>query len=286
MITTINFHLVKACNFKCKFCYATFNDISGAGLSKAEQLKLIKVLSESGKFIKINFAGGEPTLVPHISELIQYAKSLGFETSIVTNASRIDFNWVKNNAPFLDILAISINSIDERSNSKSGRNQRGETVKTISLLDIASACHIFDVNLKINTVITQFNQDENLSHFINQLKPFRWKVLQATKVEGQNDLDFDKVKISSNKFKDYVSKNKLNLLPEIKLIVESESIIQGSYLMIDMKGRFFDSAQMRHNYSDSILEVGVEKALENINVDMAKFNQREGDYSLLNKKVS
>ena len=73
MITTINFHLLKACNFKCKFCYATFNDINEKKMSKNEQFELIKQLAESKMFKKINFAGGEPTLIPYIKELIIYA---------------------------------------------------------------------------------------------------------------------------------------------------------------------------------------------------------------------
>ena len=70
------------------------------------------------------------------------------------------------------------------------------------------------------------------------------------------------------------------------MIIEEDNIIRGSYLMIDMLGRFFDSTQMKHNYSDSILKVGVENALQNIYVDIDKFNQREGDYSLVNKIAS
>lgn len=100
MIITVNFHLMKACNFKCRFCYATSNDIHSKGMNKNEQKKLIKMLAEANLFRKINFAGGETTLVSHIYELIQYAKELGFESSIVTNASKIDAEWVKNIAPF------------------------------------------------------------------------------------------------------------------------------------------------------------------------------------------
>ena len=110
MITTINFHVIKACNYKCKFCYATFNDINVKGMSKAQQFETIQLLSKSNKFKKINFAGGEPTLIPHICELIKFAKELGFETSIVTNASMIDSQWVKKISPYLNILALSIDS--------------------------------------------------------------------------------------------------------------------------------------------------------------------------------
>ena len=56
--------------------------------------------------------------------------------------------------------------------------------------------------------------------------------------------------------------------------------------MVDMLGRFFDSTQMKHNYSDSILKIGVEKALKHISIDEDKFNLREGNYSFIKKIAS
>jgi len=284
MITTVNFHLTKNCNFNCKYCFAKFNDVQGKGLSKGEQIELIHQLSESGKFRKINFAGGEPTLVPYISELIQYAKSIGFETSIVTNGSRIDFEWVKNISPYLDILAVSVDSINPETNLKIGSNQAGKTLSINTLLHIATACRCFGVELKINTVVSKFNYCEELTEFINELKPFRWKILQATKVNGQNDADFDKVNISSENFEYFCSRNKTGLLPEIKLVAESNELIRGSYIMIDYKGRFYDSSKGFQDYSNPILENGVENALSQINVDRNKFIARNGNYSTIKKE--
>lgn len=284
MITTVNFHLIKACNFKCKFCYATFNDIFSKGISKAEQFQIIRLLAESKTFQKINFAGGEPSLVPHICELIEYSKSLGFETSIVTNASKIDFEWVKNIANYLDILTLSIDSINRETNLSSGRNQKGETINKDKIEEIANACHLFGVNLKVNTVVSQFNQNETMVEFINQLRPFRWKILQATRVEGQNDLDYEAVKINSDEFSTYCKRNTIMLLPEIKVVEESESLIQGSYLMIDQLGRFYDSYDQRHNYSEKILKIGVENALRQVSLNISKFKLREGNYTTIKNK--
>lgn len=283
MITTVNFHLIKECNFKCKFCYATFNDIISKGMTKEEQFKLIRLLAESKKFNKINFAGGEPTLVHHICELIKFAKLLGFETSIVTNASKIDFEWIKNIAKHLDILTLSIDSINEETNIASGRNKNKECISKDKLKEIANACHLFGVNLKVNTVVSKFNQKEILSDFINELRPFRWKILQATRVKGQNDLNFDEVKVNSEEFLDYCNKNTINILPDIKVIRESEILIQGSYLMIDQCGRFFDSNSQKHNYSGEILKKGVEEALREIYTDFFKFEAREGNYTTIKK---
>lgn len=285
MITTINFHLTKACNFKCKYCYARFDDIHESGLSKAKQFEVVRQLAESGKFHKINFAGGEPTLIPHIMELIQYAKSLGLETSIVTNGSQIDFEWVKNISSYLDILAVSVDSINPEINIKIGSNQSGKTLSINNLYNIATACHCFGILLKINTVVSQFNHTEKLTDFVNEMKPFRWKILQATEVKGQNDFNFEEVTVLTDDFLCFCSRNIKGLLPEIKVVTESSDLIKGSYIMVDCRGRFFDSSKSYHNYSDSILEVGTENALNQITVDSQKFIARNGNYSTIKENM-
>jgi radical S-adenosyl methionine domain-containing protein 2 len=284
MIPTINYHLIKACNYKCKFCYATFNDISQKGLSKVEQFKLIEFLAKSNLFKKINFAGGEPTLVPHLLELIKYAKNLGFITSIVTNGSKIDTEWIKQAAPYLDIIGLSVDSVDDETNLKIGRSNSNGVLTAEQIFKIANDCRIFGVNLKINTVVSRYNVHEDMSEFVNNILPFRWKILQVTKIDGQNEIVFNKLSISQEEFKSYCERNLKNILPEIKVVKESSDIIQGSYLMIDPLGRFFDDLKGKHNYSDLILEVGVEKALKQVSVDISKFEKREGKYNITNLK--
>ncbi|MFZ4454660.1 MAG: viperin family antiviral radical SAM protein [Bacteroidales bacterium] len=281
MITTVNFHLTKACNFKCRYCFARFNDIKEAGLKKQEQFELITLLSKSGKFSKINFAGGEPTLIPHIKDLIIYSKSLGFETSIVTNGSKIDFDWVKSMAPYLDILAISVDSINPHINLLAGSNDSGKTLTPNKIKNISTACRIFGVSLKINTVVSQFNVNEKLTDFINEIKPFRWKILQATKIIGQNDGEFSNIEVSRDCFKSFCEMNKTGLLNELKVIDEDNETIKGSYLMVDCLGRFFDNSNSSHSYSNPILKVGLNVALASITFDSQKFIKRQGNYSTI-----
>lgn len=64
------------------------------------------------------------------------------------------------------------------------------------------------------------------------------------------------------------------------MVEESSDIIESSYLMIDPCGRFFDDNNLRHNYSQSILEIGVEKALSQISNNVEKFETRGGCYHL------
>ena len=47
-----------------------------------------------------------------------------------------------------------------------------------------------------------------------------------------------------------------------------------SYLMISPDGRFYDNCIAEHKYSDSILSVGIKKALKQINYDHSRFIER------------
>ena len=89
---SINFHLWRPCNMKCKFCFATFEDsrdyLPKGHLPQEEHLNLINEIIKTG-FSKITFVGGEPTLCKWLPNLIKRAKEGGLTTMIVTNLSLI-----------------------------------------------------------------------------------------------------------------------------------------------------------------------------------------------------
>src|ERR1035441_9107990 len=110
-IPALNFHLIKQCNMRCKFCFATFNDIPRLTLPKGhlkepETRLLLKQLKYYG-FTKINFARGEPLIHPHIVDHINFAKSLGFITSIVTNGSKLTQDFLDHVGRNLDYVGLS-----------------------------------------------------------------------------------------------------------------------------------------------------------------------------------
>ena len=62
-VPSVNFHLWEPCNMRCRFCFATFQDVKRemdiprGHLPKDECLTVVEQLAEAG-FRKINFAGG------------------------------------------------------------------------------------------------------------------------------------------------------------------------------------------------------------------------------------
>ena len=277
-IPSVNYHLTKNCNMKCKFCYATFQDITEVKIDHQKSKAIIQALANHG-FEKITFAGGEPTLVKGLDELLKFAQDQGLITCLVTNGSRLlDASVREKLFPYVDWLTLSIDSVNDETNIKSGRSMKGRgPLSEDDYLFILQEAKKYSMRVKINTVVSQWNKKEDLSSFIMKSQPERWKILQAMSVKGQNSEHFGEFEITTNDFQDFISRHYL-LSKFIDLIPEEEELIRGSYVMIGPDGRFFDSTGGFHQYSQPILEVGIEKALKQVFIDSEKFLKRGGLY--------
>ena len=54
--------------------------------------------------------------------------------------------------------------------------------------------------IKVNTVVTRSNLDEDLTEFIIEACPERWKLFQVLPVKGQNDGAVDPHLVSADEF--------------------------------------------------------------------------------------
>jgi radical S-adenosyl methionine domain-containing protein 2 len=278
-IPSINFHLWEPCNMRCKFCFATFQDVKQTILPKGhlpeqDAIRVVKEIAAAG-FEKITFAGGEPLLCKWLPNLIKEAKQLGLTTMIVTNGSKLTNTFLKENKPYLDWIAVSIDSLEEDNNIKIGRAVTGKTPLSKDFYyGLIDKIHQYGYGLKINTVVNKVNYKDNLTEFIKYAKPERWKVLQVLPIVGQNDINIDEFKITTSQFNYF-----LEMHQQVKnMIPESNTAIKGSYVMVDPAGRFFDNAQGTHNYSKPILEVGIKEAIKTMDYDLDKFVERGGQY--------
>lgn len=285
LIPSVNFHLWEPCNFRCKFCFATFQDVKRSilpkgHLPKEEALSVVKMLADAG-FEKITFAGGEPTLCPWIADLIALAKSSGMTTNLVTNGWMIhnDSTLLPRFSGNLDWLTISIDSLSENSNIISGRGLRGK--KSIELAEyrsIIGKAEEHGLRVKINTVVSRLNWNEELWPFISEVAPERWKIFQVLPVDGQNDQHFQNFSISEEEFSSFLHINaKAKMFTTV--VPEDNSLMRASYVMVDPAGRFFDNTNGGHRYSSKILEVGVFDALNDVCLSREKFIRRDGLYN-------
>lgn len=280
-VPSINYHLWEPCNMRCKFCFATFQDVKNTVLPKGhlpkdEAMGLVKKIC-STSVSKITFVGGEPTLCPWLYDLIAMAKKMGKTTMIVTNGTRINDEWVKKYSGVLDWIALSIDSVKDISNLHSGRAVVGrKVISKAEYIAIAQRIKKSGIRLKVNTVVHSKNKDEQLSEFIQRVQPERWKIFQVLPIQGQNDGCINDFIISDEDFQQYLKNN--SFVSGISIIKESNDDMTNSYLMIDPAGRFYQNDNGMYQYSHPILDVGIINALKDIDIDVDKFTNRGGEY--------
>lgn len=291
MITAVNYHLWEPCNMRCKFCFATFQDVKNSilptgHLPEKEAIQIVKKLAKFG-FEKITFAGGEPTLCPWLSGLIRTAKEYGLTTMIVTNGTRLTDQFLAENQPYLDWIALSVDSVSEETNKISGRAIVGKkAIELEQYKQIADKIKTYGYGLKINTVVHAKNVKEDLIDFIKYVKPIRWKVFQVLPISGQNDEKVDEFKISQKDFDLFNSRHQNATSLDTKIIIENNDSMQGSYAMVDPAGRFYENKNGKYNYSSPILEVGCHKAYTQADYITSKFKMRGGVYNWRLKKLN
>lgn len=282
-IPSVNYHLWKPCNMRCVFCFATFQDIRTEMLPKGhlgrdDSLTIVESLASAG-FRKINFAGGEPTLCPWLPDLVGRAKDMGMTTSVVTNGSLISEKGLGLLESPLDWATLSIDSVNPGTLLRTGRTTRSGPMSAHDYLQVVGIIRERNIRIKVNTVVSRSNLHEDLSGFIIDAKPERWKLLQVLPVDGQNDSSANGQLISETEFQAYVENNLHVEEHGITVVPENNDLMTGSYVMVDPAGRFFDNVAGAHTYSRPILDIGVEQALRDVTVDAGKFLSRSGLYA-------
>ncbi len=269
----VNFHVNKACNAHCRFCFATFRDLTGQTDTDAA-LRVIDALAEAG-CEKLNFAGGEPTLRRDLGRLVRRAKARGLVTSLVTNGFRLDA-LLDAHADALDWVGLSVDSGDEAVQQALGRGKGDHVERSIRLAD---RCRALGLRVKLNSVITALGWEEDMSALVRRMRPERWKAFQVLPMAGQNDGAVESLLITDEQFKAFVQRHAPLAAEGLAPVVEDNDAMRGSYLMIDPLGRFFGNATGRHVYSRPILDVGIAAAMAEVGFVETKFEARGGRYA-------
>ncbi len=280
MPPSVNFHLWQPCNMRCSFCFARFEDVREVlppgHLKQDEAIALTRALA--GRFDKITFAGGEPTLCPWLPALIVEAKHGGATTMLVTNGTRITEAYLAALAGALDWVTLSVDSARPEVNVALGRAVNGQALSSADYIERARLVRGVGMRLKVNTVVTALNVDEDLRTLLTELNPEHWKPLQVLPVGGQNDGHVEALLISKEQFRVFVERHRAVEARGAVVRAEDNDDMTGSYAMVDPAGRFFDNTSGRHTYSSPILAFGVDSAWAAIRFSIEKFSARGGLY--------
>ncbi|HEX4423484.1 MAG TPA: viperin family antiviral radical SAM protein [Kofleriaceae bacterium] len=271
MLPSVNFHVWKYCNYKCRFCFATFEDVPGQ-IKRDRAIEVIEQIAKHG-CDKLTLVGGEPTLCPFLGELIERAHALGMTTCVVSNGERLR-ELIEHHATALDWIGLSIDSCDEECSRQLGRGNGDHIRRAIELAALAQQRGI---RIKLNTVVTALNHHEDMTALVRRIAPERWKVFQVLPVAGQND-GVEPLLISALQFRTYVERHAHLAAEQLAPIAEDNAAMTGSYIMIDPMGRFFDNVDGRLVYSEPIPEIGVARAFSQVRWERERMIARGGLY--------
>ena len=279
-IRSVNYFISRECNYNCQFCFHTQKNTDKLSLEKSKRgLEMLK--AEGCE--KINFAGGEPFLNDMLlGELCRHCSNdLGMAVSIISNGSLIKPYWMQLFGEYVDVLGVSIDSVQASTNAAIGRGGDANNKHVERILKVRELCSKHDITFKMNTVVCSLNWREDMSDFVRDLDPKRWKVFQVLILKNENSggpgelRDARNLQVTSDQFTSFVKRH-----DEFKdvLVPEPNNVMQNSYLLLDEKLRFLDCSNGGKIPSDSILDVGIEAALHQAGFDNDAFHKRGGIY--------
>ena len=147
--------ITNTCNCHCSYCIFSSETIKYENELMTDEVKrTIKELKENN-FTYIKFTGGEPFTRKDMTEILKYAKELGFDMDISTNASLITEKIAKElkDINFL-MVHVSLDGADKNSHEfVRGKDTFERTLRGIKYLTQN------DIYTRIGTVIYKQNED-------------------------------------------------------------------------------------------------------------------------------
>lgn len=149
------FHILTACNLKCKHCYINAEQHGSRTLSREKILKWLQLFQVPGKKSNVIFLGGEPTLHPDLIDCISEAKKIGYAVTVDSNGY-LFHDFLERVVPqHLDYLSFSLDGPDSQIND----SLRGKGVFDICTANIKKA-----VSMGINVSVIYTVSSRNIAH--------------------------------------------------------------------------------------------------------------------------
>lgn len=156
-------HLTERCNLHCSYCYffAVHNQLNrSVDIPFALACEALQEAKEKG-VTHVIVTGGEPLLHPRFLEILDCAKSLGFQVELLTNGTLVTRELARELREVCDLVTVSLDSSDPSAHDEHrGRGSHACAVAAVRFLKEAGVPKV-----AVSAVITRSNQDESFSNF-------------------------------------------------------------------------------------------------------------------------
>ncbi|MFA6284659.1 MAG: radical SAM protein [Desulfurivibrionaceae bacterium] len=164
----------RICNFRCSYCYVPDRSECKNELSREEIKDVILQAKELGAR-KIIILGGEPSIYPHLVEMLRFLGREGLEIEMFTNGSGIDTDLAAVLAEEKVRVVLKLNSRDEAIQDRLAGKKGAFQIINRALATLQEAGYpSADQFLAISTVICKQNIEE---------LPAMWQWLREENIE-------------------------------------------------------------------------------------------------------
>lgn len=255
----VNLHVCDGCNYRCRHCFAHFAPHTYR--NAADWKRIIDNCLESGLADSFNFAGGEPMLYPELMDVVKYAHSKGAACSLITNGFLMTPEWAAENAQYFQTVGFSLDGFDADMLRNLGRaTVKGEVLSLSVLRENIAALKAANPNIriKVNTVVSACNCDENVAETLKTMPVDRWKILKMMPFRTEGFSNYD-IEISDAVYGGFLRRNLETLgihdyqagtvlmWTDEGMEVVAEQTVQGTYIMVDAGGFLVDDT-LNSNY--------------------------------------
>jgi sulfatase maturation enzyme AslB (radical SAM superfamily) len=119
----LSVELANICNLHCSYCFRSEDNLYSrhAEFFPVELLRrIVDEAREAAHITRVNFTGGEPTLHPQFTEVLETIGAADLQTSFVTNGWHFERVWpaLSSNRPTISHVAFSLDGIDRETHDR------------------------------------------------------------------------------------------------------------------------------------------------------------------------
>ena len=156
----IYWELCDHCNLHCITCFANSNPTKHSFVEKEKLFNKIDEITRENK-VPIHFGGGEPFLLPYISELFEFLINRKQTFSINTNGVLINDSYIEQlNRSALDKITVSIDGTEEYNDLIRGNGTFNKALNSVKAMIDA------EISVSLSFTITAINY-ENLERYVD-----------------------------------------------------------------------------------------------------------------------
>lgn len=177
----INWLITSRCNSNCKFCFSKSQDVE----YENNVNKLSRRISESD-IEMVTISGGEPLLVDGLVGIIKNLNESGKKVNLHTNGFYLNEEVAQELKPYINRIAIPVESIDERINDSIRRDGSLNAFK--KSYDILNK---YEIPTRIHTVFMGYNENEldGIYDYIRNGDFTSWKIFQENQRATEAEVD-------------------------------------------------------------------------------------------------